>query len=101
LAHRLVRKEHERAVGIGEERLDALRGTEGGKALFHLRIRKHALRMLHVVEKPRRVEYLEARLEADQEADRRYRHLDGAERHALYRARNLPELVRRVDLDLD
>ena len=71
------------------------------KARAHRFICQDALRMRHVLEQAGRVEHLQARLEADEEAARRHHGLDRAHRDTLDRRRDLAELIGRIELDLD
>src|SRR5207248_2773400 len=76
-------------------------GAERRQALADLRVLEHAVAVRHVVEQAHRVEHEIARIDAGEEAARHQRRLDGAERHAFHRARDLAELVRGIELDLD
>jgi hypothetical protein len=88
-------------VGAGDQQLHALIGSPRRQAGSNLRVGQDPEGMLGVIEQARRVEHLEARLQADKEAARRAADLDRAEGDALHHRRNLAELVRRIDLYLD
>ena len=100
-ADRLMGQHRRLTVGAGHQHFHALVGAERGQALPDLRVGQHPEGVLRVVEQAGRIEHLEARLQADEEAGRRAADLDRAERDTLHDSRNLAELVGRINVDLD